>query len=327
MPWRARSCFAARNLVLIWFRVAESGELDLNLLFTLHALLEEQSITRAAARLGRSPPAVSQALGRLRTALGDPILVRAGRAMVPSPRAKELREPVERLIVGVAAVFEPRAEFVPSRSERTFLVRGSDYVVHVLGVTLDHSLRSEAPMVSLNFMPNSIDDPDRIRDGSVDLAIGVYRDLHPEIRIQKLFEESLVCVVRREHPVVRKRLTLQQYATLQHVQIAPRGRGGGIVDDALAKRGLRRAVVRRVPFFFAGLVLASRTDLVLTLPRRLAVAEAARHDLRLLELPVPVDSYPVSQIWHPRHEGDPAHRWFRRSVVAAAKASKPRGRA
>lgn len=312
------------NIRVVSFRPMERVDLDLNLLVTLHALLQEESITRAAARLGRSPPAVSQALSKLREALGDPILVRAGRGMVPSPRAQQLREQVATVLEGVAAVFQPGEDFDPAQSSRSFLAHGSDYVVHVLGVELDAILRAEGPKVALQFMPNTTGDPDLVRDGSIDLAIGVYKDLHPEIRIQKLFDETLVCVVRQEHPGVRKRLSLQQFAAMDHVQIAPRGKGGGVVDDALAKRGLHRAVVRRVPFFYAGLVLASRTDLILTLPRRLACAEAERHGLRLLELPVPVDPYPVSQIWHPRHEGDPAHRWFRRTVMAAAKATKPK---
>ena len=302
----------------------EVGEVDLNLLVTLQALLHEESVTRAAARLGRSAPAVSQALAKLRTLTGDPILVRAGQGMVSTPRARMLRPRVDALLEGVTSVFEPGAAFDPSMSRRTFLVHGSDYVVHVLGVALDARLRAEGPEVSLQFMPNSTADPDLVRDGTLDAAIGVYRDLHPEIRIQKLFDESLVCVVREGHPEVRRRLSVERFAALQHVQIAPRGRGGGVVDDALAKLGLQRRVTRRVPFFYAGLVLAVCTDLVLTLPRRLALAEAARHGLRVVELPLELEPYAITQIWHPRLEADPAHRWFRQRVLAAAKATAPR---
>lgn len=302
----------------------EVGEVDLNLLITLRALLREESVTRAAARLGRSAPAVSQALAKLRALTGDPLLVRAGRGMVPTPRARVLRPQVEALLEEAASVFERGGAFDPSSSRRTFLVHGSDYVIHVLGVALDALLRAEGPGVSLQFMPNTTADPDLVRDGTLDAAIGVYRELHPEIRIQKLFDESLVCVVRLGHPDVRRRLTVERFTQLQHVQIAPRGRGGGVVDDALAALGVQRRVTRRVPFFYAGLVLASCTDLVLTLPRRLALAEAERHGLRVVELPFALAPYAISQIWHPRLEADPAHRWFRQRVLAAAKATAPR---
>ncbi len=315
--------FVSLNPLLIYLIFVEPGDLDLNLLFTLDALLQEESITRAAARLGRSAPAVSQALAKLREALDDPLLVRAGRGMVPSPRAEQLREPVASVLERIAAVFEPGATFAPQASKRTFRIHGSDYVVHVLGAELDARLRAAAPEVSLRVMPNA-DDAQRVRDGSLDLAIGVYPDLPPEVRIQKLFDETLVCVVRDRHPSVPKRLTPERFAALQHVQIAPGGRAGGVVDDALAKQGLHRAVVRQVPFFYAGLVLVSRTDLALTLPRRLACAEAKRYGLRVLALPVDVAAYPVSQIWHPRHDADAGHRWFRRMVVDAARATKPK---
>lgn len=300
------------------------SELDLNLLHTLHALLEEESITRAALRLGRSPPAVSQALAKLRTTLQDPLLVRAGRGMVPSPRAQELRPQVASVLERIANVFDPATPFDPAASTRDFLVHGSDYIVHVLGVVLDGLLQSQAPNISLNFMPNVPADPDLVREGSIDLAIGVYTNLHPEIRIQKLFDESFVCVVRRDHPSVRSRLSLERYADLGHVQIAPRGRAGGVVDDALAAKGMRRRVLRRVPFFYAGLTLAARTDLILTVPRRLAMCEAERHGLRILDLPLPLSPYPITQIWHPRSEADPGHRWFRATVAEAARSTSPK---
>ena len=302
------------------------GEVDLNLLRVLDALLQEESVTKAAARLGLSPPAVSQSLARLRTRVSDPLLVRAGRRMVPSPRAEELRPKVHALLDEVRAVFAAGEAFDPRTSTQDFLLHGSDYVILVLGVALDRLLGAQAPGVRLQFMPNTTDDADLVRSGAIDLAIGVYDQLHPEIRIQKLFDEELVCVVRERHPRVRKRMSLELYAALDHVQISPRGRPGGLVDSVLANKGLSRRVARRVPFFFAGLVMAAQTDYVLTLPRRLAVAQAKKFGLRVLGVPLGLGRYSVSQIWHPRRDGDGAHRWLRERIGAACRATRPKRR-
>ena len=301
----------------------ELKDLDLNLLPALDALLQEESVTKAAARLGLSAPALSHSLARLREKLGDPILVRAGRKMVPSPRAVALRPRVHALLREAQAVLAPGEAFVPERSTREFLVHGSDYVILILGLALDRILLEQGAGVRLQFMPNTTDDAELVRSGEIDLGIGVYDRLPPEIRIQKLFDEQLVCVVREGHPSVGKRMSLAQYAALRHIQIAPRGRPGGRVDDLLADKGYSRVVARRVPFFFAGLLMAAESDYVLTLPKRLALAQAERLGLRVLGLPVAFGSYAVSQIWHPRNEADAGHRWLRERVVRACAETKP----
>lgn len=301
-------------------------DIDLNLVVTLDALLEEQSVSKAAARLGLSTPAVSHALSRLRTTLNDPVLVRAGRTMVPSPRALQLRARVRSIVIEIEAVFQPGEAFVAARSSRRFRLLASDYVIGVLGRVLDELVTRQAPGVVLEFMPNTTADPDAIRDGTADLAIGVYDRLHPEIRIQKLFAEELVAMVREGHPTVHKRMSLQQYVGLSHIQVAPRGRPGGVIDDTLAKHGLRRSVVRRVPYFVSALVLVATSDHVVTLPRRLAMTHAERFHLRVLGLPISVSPYAVSQIWHPRHQGDEGLQWLRSCVVEASGATKPKRR-
>ena len=301
----------------------ELKELDLNLLPALDALLQEESVTKAAARLGLSAPALSHSLARLRDKLGDPLLVRAGRKMVPSPRAVELRPRVHALLREAQAVLAPGAAFEPQSSTREFLVHGSDYVILVLGIALDRIMLKDGAGVRLQFMPNTTDDPELVRNGEVDLGIGVYDKLPPEIRIQKLFDEELVCVVRQGHPKVKKRMSLAQYAALRHIQISPRGRPGGRVDDVLAEKGFSRRVARRVPFFFAGLLMAAESDYVLTLPKRLACSRAERLGLRVLGLPLGLGKYAMSQIWHPRNEGDAGHRWFRERIVAACTETKP----
>jgi len=303
--------------------VEQLRNLDLNLLHALHALLEEASVSRAAARLGLSTPALSHALARLRRTLNDPLLERAGRTMVPSPRAVELRPLVRAVVHDLERVFAPGEAFAPSTSTRRFLLLGSDYVILVLGRALDRLVHEAAPSVQLQFMPNTQADADAIRESQVDLAIGVYHELHPEIRIQKLFDEELVCVVRRDHPRIGKRLSLAQYANLEHIQVAPRGRPGGVIEDALARQGLQRRVVRQVPFFVAGLVLVADSDYALTIPRRLAIGHADVFRLRVLNLPIALEPYSIVQIWHPRRQGDAGLRWLRQQVVEASTKTRP----
>ena len=299
------------------------SSIDYNLLPALEALLREQSVTRAAQSLGLSTPAMSHALARLRKQLDDPILVRAGRAMVSSPRAEALRSEVVQTLDEARRILTPKKEFDPSTSKQSFTIVGSDYVIMVLGAALDEQLRVQAPKIQLRFSPNTSLDPERIREGDADIAIGVYERLPPEIRIQKLFDEELVCVVREGHPTIKRRLSLEAYVRVDHVQVAPRGRPGGVVDRVLAERGQHRRVVRAVPFFFAGLVLVAQSDAVLTIPRRLACAQAGTFGLRILPLPILLDPYAMTQMWHPRHDGDQAHRWLRTRLVEAARSTRP----
>jgi DNA-binding transcriptional LysR family regulator len=306
--------------------VARLQDVDLNLLVALDALLQTGSVSGAAARVGLSTPAMSHALARLRKTLGDPVLVRAGQGMVPTPRAEALREPVRELLAGVQAVLRPEPGFDPTTADRELRVRASDYVLSTLGPALDQRVAAEAPGLRLRFSPNVSEDPEHVREGVVDLAIGVFRDLPPECRIQTLFEERLVCVVRQGHPTVRGRLTLEQYAAAPHVQVAPRGRPGGYVDQVLAREGLHRRVARAVPFFLSAMQLCAQADYVLTVPERLARAWAEAFDLRVLEPPLPFAPYAVVQLWHPRHEADAGHRWLRQQVMEAARATRPRKR-
>lgn len=306
--------------------MAKLRGVDLNLLVALDALLQTSSVSGAAARVGLSTPAMSHALGRLRAQLDDPILVRAGQGMVPTPRADAMRGRVHELVGSALAVLEPEPEFDASTTDREIRIRASDYILATLGAELDQRVARQAPGVRLRFLPNTPHDPAEIRDGSIELAVGVYRDLPPECRIQKLFDERLVCVVRREHPTIRTRLSLAQFVAADHVQIAPRGRPGGYVDAMLARQGQHRRVARAVPFFMSGLQLAARTDYLLTVPERLARAWATRLELRVLEPPLPFAPYGIVQLWHPRHHDDPGHEWLRGHVAAAAKATRPKKR-
>jgi len=292
---------------------------DLSLLVTLDALLQEASVTRAARRLGLSTPAVSHALAKLRDRLDDPLLVRAGRAMVLTPRAEALRETVRDAVIHAERVFEPPEEVDLATVERGFTLCSTDYVLAVLGDGLDARVRAEAPGVDLRFLLNAVDDPERLRRGDADLAIGIYGRLPPELRTRPLITDRLVCAVREDHPVVSgRRITLKQYTRLAHVQVAPRGRPGGYVDALLAERDLSRRVARAVPFFEAALKLAAASDYVVTIAERYVRAHAGALGLKVLEPPLPFEPYTLSMVWHPRFDADAVHRWLRGCLLDAA---------
>src|SRR5687768_10373763 len=234
---------------------------DLNLLIALDALLQEENVSRAAKRVGLSTPAMSHALARLRKQLGDPLLVRAGQRMVMTPRAVDLRERVHELAGGVLGVMQPAPVRDIKTLERTFRIKASDMILSILGPTFDRLARV-APRVSFHVMPPQFEEPALLRDGTIDLAIGVYdyapySDLPTDLRIQQLFVDPFVCVVREDHPTVGRSITIQQYVELEHVQIAPRGQPGGYVDEQLAEHGLQRRIARAVPYFIAALVLVA----------------------------------------------------------------------
>lgn len=293
--------------------------IDLNLLATLDALLQEGSVTGAARRLGLSVTATSHALARLRDRLEDPILVRAGRGMVLTPRAEEMRDKARAALVDATAVLSKQRPFAASELQRTFSVHATDHVLAVLGCALDRVVRAEAPQADVRFLPNAADDAAVLREGAIDAAVGIYGALPPEMRTRPLFTDRLVCVVRDGNPRVGKRLTLEDYAGLDHVQVAPRGRPGGYVDECLAELGVSRRVARAVPYFLSGLLLVAETDYVLTVSERVAGAFASRLGLRMLEPPLALRPYQLSLLWHPRMDGDAAHQWFRQAFVRAAK--------
>ena len=293
--------------------------IDLNLLTALDALLQEISVTQAAEKIGLSTPAMSHALARLREQLKDPLLVRAGRGMVLTPHAEELRAKIPALLAATRQALSPVQAFSPERLRREFTLCATDHVLTLLGVVLDRLIREEAPLVSLRFIPNTVDDASFLREGNADLAVGIYGALPPELRTRQLFTDRFVCVSRRDNPQIGAQLTLEKFLSLEHIQVAPRGRPGGYLDDVLASQGLSRRVARVVPYFHVGLLLAAETDYVLTVSERIARGVEARLGLRVMEPPLPLMPYALGVLWHPRFDADLAHRWLREKLVEAAR--------
>lgn len=291
---------------------------DLNLLVVLDVLLREQSVARAAKKLKLSPSAMSRALARLRKTTRDPLLVQAGRVLVPSPRAQELREQVARLVLEVETVLSPTEPLELKRLVRTFTLRTSEGFVENFGPALLAEVARDAPGVQLRFLPKLDKDSGPLRDGTVDLETGVIEDdTWPELRSQALFEDQLVCAVRAGHPLSRGAVTAARYAAAEHIGISRRMLERGPIDAALATLGLTRQLPVIVGGFSTALALARRSDLLATVP--------LRHSGNLLEglhtfpLPVTLPGMRVSMLWHPRLDSDAAHRWLRACVRNAAK--------
>ncbi|MEV0372524.1 LysR family transcriptional regulator [Streptomyces sp. NPDC050636] len=299
--------------------IARNANIDLNLLTALDALLEEESVTAAADRLGLSGPAMSRALGRIRRTIGDPVLVRAGRRMVPTPRALEIRAEVRRLVEAAHGVLAPSAPADPARLARVFTINANDLLVTAVGPGLVARAAREAPQVVLRFLGESHVDVPMLRDGVADLELGVIDSREPEIRTEELFEDRGVAVVREGHPLTAAKLTVRRFADAPHINFTRRGRLTGPVDEALAERGLRRKVIATVPTFAASLMMVQDTDAVGLSNERIGAATVRRLGLRTLEIPLDLPSMTMAMAWHPRQDADAGHLWLRglvRQVMA-----------
>lgn len=286
---------------------------DLNLLVTLDALLETGSVTEAAEVLHLSPPAVSRALGRLRRDLGDPILVRSGRGMRPTPRALALRERVRALVVEADDLLRPADDVRPGRLDRTFTIRGSDDVPVSLGPALATTLLAEAPRVRLRFLPEGDERPSDLRDGLVDLDIGAPAERAPDLLTETLTVAHHVAVMAADHSLADGELTASALCGHPHVVVTRRGRAHGPLDVALAAEGLARVVAATVPSVAAALALARSGEVVAIVPDIAAPGAG----LVARRLPVVVPAVPVAMSWHRRTDAEPAHRWLRERVRLA----------
>ena len=286
---------------------------DLNLLVTLDVLLSEGSVARAARRLRLSPLAMSRALARLRETTGDPLLVRAGRGLVPTPRALELRERVSQLVQDGGAVLRPAEKLDLKQLARPFTLRTSEGFVENFGPGLIARVSAEAPGVRLRFVQKLDKDSAPLRDGTVDLEIGVVSNTTaPEVRAQALFRDRFIGVVRLGHALSQGEITPSRYAAGRHILVSRRGLDKGPIDEALRPIRLEREIVTIVGGFSTAVALARGSDLIATVPER--HTGNLRAGMHSFPLPVPAPEITVSLLWHPRLDGDTAHRWLRGCV-------------
>ena len=302
--------------------------LDMNLLAALDALLAEGSVTGAARRLGLSSSAMSRTLARLRAATGDPLLVRAGRGLVPTPHATELRDRVHQLTRDVRTVLSPNASHLDVASlGRTFTIRAGEGFIELFSAPLVAAVTQVAPHVRLRFAPKPDKDALPLRDGQIDLEIGVLGATAPEVRTRFLFRDTFIGAVRIGHPLLGGQMTPERYAACRHVVASRKGKFSGPVDVALEALGLRREVVAVVPGFPDAMRIARDTDLVALVPRSALAsptgADPAGPGLIGFDLPVPTPPIAISAMWHPRMDADPAHSWLRATVVAVCHGAAP----
>ncbi|MEU5534668.1 LysR family transcriptional regulator [Streptomyces sp. NPDC020362] len=294
--------------------MTQSTGLDLNLLLALDVLLEEQSVQGAARRLHLSEPAMSRTLGRIRKALGDPVLVRAGRRMVPTPHALAVRAEVSAVVERARALFRPGRDTDLRTVERTFTILGQDMIAASLGPALFARAAREAPGIRIRFLAESHVDVPFLREGTADLELGVIDTVAPEVHVEALAEDRMVGVVRGGHPLLEGEVTPERFAAeAPHITVSRRGRLYGPVDAALAELGLERRVVGSVATFLASLFAIRDTDLVGMIGGRTEPMVTAL-GLRTFPVPVPLPPLRLGMAWHPRHDGDPSHAWLRGCV-------------
>lgn len=286
---------------------------DLNLLVSLDTLLTENSVSRAAERLGLSNSAMSRILSRIREIFGDPILVRAGRSLVPTPRAMALHETVRHVLEGAEALrMTPKAPNL-KQINRLFSIRANEGFIFQYGGKLIEAISREAPGIRLRFAIKAEKKPNMLRDGQIDLDIGVLGESGPEIRIQTIQRDNFIGVVRADHPLRSlKTISVEEYAKAQHVSVSRRGLFTGPIDIELENLGLKRQVIAVVTSFPSALSVARSTDLIASVPEQQTIE--ARLNMYSFPMPVKTKAISVSMMWHPRLDLDPVHRWLREQI-------------
>lgn len=297
--------------------------IDLNLLTALDVLLAECSVTAAAKRMGLSVSAMSRTLTRLRLATGDPLLVQAGRSLVPTPYAERLAGRVHVVAQEARAVLTPASgDMDPALLDRAFTIRANEGFVALFAPAIVLAVADEAPHVRLRFAPKPNKAATPLRDGAIDMEIGTAGASAPEMRSQLLFRDRFVGAARTDHPLFAESITPERYIAWGHVAASRRGAWAGPVDEALQILALRRRVVAVVPGFLDALAIARRSDLIALVPQScFRDGEVVANGLQSFDLPVLTPELAISAMWHPRLDADPGHRWLRYKLIATCRAA------
>jgi DNA-binding transcriptional LysR family regulator len=291
---------------------------DLNLLRALDALLVARSVSGAARRLDLSQPATSAALARLREILHDPLLVRSGNHMVATPLAEELRPRLTRILEDIGAALSAAAKFDPATTERRFRIGANDYATLVLLAPLAQQLRQVAPRATLEILPCDRAPEIGLVTRELDLVVADRWSVRGIRDLETLFHESFVSIARADHPRLSGRPTLEEFLGEDHALISTHGVTPGVLDSALEASSHTRRVALTVPHYLAAPIIIAHTDLVMTLPRRVADCFAGVHGLRTFPPPVALKGFDVVMAFHPRSVAEPPIQWLKQVMRAVA---------
>jgi DNA-binding transcriptional LysR family regulator len=297
-------------------------QIDLNLLVILKTLLDENNVTKASEKLHLSQSATSHALKRLRAMFKDPLFERSPLGMIPTPRALALQESLESILADIEKIVaEPI--FSPETAEGTIRIATSDYSTTIVLPLVLKELGQKSPLINIECCGWYNDTFERIKSGEIDLGLGVLAPHETsELRSQNLFSESFVSIVRQNHPILQENITLESYLNWPHalvtisgspivsIKLSPKSH----VDQILEELGVKRRVMLKLPHFLAAPLIISETDMILTLPHRIALLFEKFVPIKLFNPPIDLGNYNYMQIWHKRSDNVPVQMWLRNLI-------------
>lgn len=287
--------------------------LDLNLLVTLNALLEEKNVTRAAARIHLSQPATSRALARLRDMFQDPLLIKGTRGMILTDRAKELYRPLRHILNGISAIVSPPS-LEPTHMQGEVVIATRDYELAAILPKIIHRILVESPQLKLRIVPLIGTDVSSLETSNVDFILTATDNKAANLHRSTIGKDGFVCLVSKNHEIVQKGMNLERYIAAKHCLVTISGFGTGLVDTLLAQKNLQRNIVVRVPHFLAVEHIIADSDLIVTLPRRLGELLSQQEKIVLINPPLIIPQFPIYLYWHTRSHNDPINRWIRRLI-------------
>lgn len=292
---------------------------DLNLLVAFDVLMRELNVTRAADQMFITQSAMSHILHRLRQQLDDPLLVKTSTGMLPTARAMELIEPVRSILAEMEQLIKPPQAFEACTSQRRFVLAATDYMEFLLMPALSGVIEAIAPGIDIHVKRTESAFPlMQLENGSLDIVLGFQSVLNPpgHLHSHLLFSDRMACVVRQDHPLIKQPPTLQEYLAIPHMLISRTGSNLGMVDEKLTELGLERRIKLIVPHFLSAPLIVAKTDMILSLPYRIAEQFKQFAPLDIFPVPLELPTYDLCMIWHPLRDKDPAHFWLRNKIIA-----------
>ncbi len=303
--------------------MTELHNFDLNLLVAFDLLMEEKNVSRAAERMFVTQSAMSHTLQRLRQQLDDPLLVKTPAGMKPTDRALSLVDPVKAVLRDIKRLIRAPEEFDPSQSRRRFVIAATDYMDLLVLPPLIERIALGAPSIDIHVKRTELPFPEAaLEHNDLDVVLGFDTILKPPVYLSrsKLFDDRMTCVVSKKYQVGENReLTLEEYVSGKHMLISRTGTRVGLIDEWLAERGLTRRIALIVPHFLSAPFIVAKTDMILSLPERIANEFVGLAPLNILALPFELPAYDLVMVWHPLRDPDPAHRWLRDQIMEVSR--------